>query len=84
MKSIFTILSLLVSFVGFIFSQNLVKNPSFEDGIGNQVALLVQSTNSRVEELDFGDNGQIFAGLQIDVSDCTGLGTNDIAWIYLK
>lgn len=53
-----------------------------EDKSGNQVALLIQETNGRVVELDFG-NGQRFNGLQIDVSDCTGLGSGDKAWIYL-
>jgi len=53
-----------------------------EDGLGNQVILVVQTTNGRITEVDFGE-GFTFNGLQIDVSDCTGLGTNDIAFIYM-
>ena len=55
-----------------------------ENGQGNQVALLVQETNGRMVKEDFGGKSHSFSGLQIDVSDCTGLGTNDLAWIYLE
>jgi len=55
-----------------------------EDGQGNQVVLLVQETNGRMVREDFGGRGHSFNGLQIDVSDCTGLGANDLAWIYLE
>jgi len=54
-----------------------------EDRTGNQVVLVVTETNAHVVDCDFGDKGQSFSGLQIDVSDCTGLGANDKAWIYL-
>jgi len=54
-----------------------------EDGLGNQVGLLVQETNGRTVSEDFGGGQHSFNGLQIDVSDCTGLGSGDKAWIYL-
>lgn len=54
-----------------------------EDKYGTQVFYMVQATNARVTEVNFND-GFRFDGLQVDVSDCTGLGTSDIAWIYLK
>ena len=55
-----------------------------EDANGKQVALLIQETDAKnVTELDFGEEGFRFNGLQIDVSDCTGLAANDLAWIYL-
>jgi hypothetical protein len=36
-----------------------------------------------VVEVDFHDNGFRFSeGVTIDVSDCTGIGSGDIVWIY--
>ena len=55
-----------------------------EDVAGNQVALLVTKANAQTTELDFGESGFIFDGLQIDVSDCTGIAAGDLAWIYTK
>lgn len=53
-----------------------------EDGLGHKIALLRQKNANRCETEDF--YGQSFNGLQIDVSDCTGLGSGDEAWIYLE
>lgn len=53
-----------------------------EDGLGSQVILIVQTTNGRITEVDFGE-GFTFNGLQVDVSDATGLGSGDICWIYM-
>ncbi len=55
-----------------------------EDKNGNQIALVAQTISATTTELDFGDEGIRFNGLQVDVSDCTGLGAGDLAWIYLK
>ena len=55
-----------------------------EDKNGNQIALVAQTVSATTTELDFGDEGVRFNGLQVDVSDCTGLGAGDVAWIYLK
>ena len=55
-----------------------------EDKNGNQVTLVAQAISATTTERDFGDEGIRFNGLQIDVSDCTGLGAGDLAWIYLK
>jgi len=55
-----------------------------EDKDGVQVAWLVQTGAADTVELDFGDAGFRFDGLQIDVSDCTGVASGDLAWIYLK
>ena len=55
-----------------------------EDKNGNQIALVAQTVSATTTELDFGDEGIRFNGLQVDVSDCTGLGAGDLAWIYLK
>ena len=55
-----------------------------EDKNGNQIALVAQTVSATTTELDFGDEGVRFNGLQVDVSDCTGLGVGDVAWIYLK
>ena len=54
-----------------------------EDISGNQVVWLTQTGNADTVEVDFGDCGFIFPGLVMDVSDCTGLGANDLLWIYL-
>ena len=55
-----------------------------EDKNGNQIALVAQTVSATTTEMDFGDEGVRFNGLQVDVSDCTGLGAGDVAWIYLK
>ena len=68
-----------------LFSATAGDKLYIEDKNGNQVALLVQETSAlNITELDFGDEGFLFNGLQIDVSDATGIGAGDIAWIYLK
>ena len=54
-----------------------------EDISGNQVVWLTTLGNGDLVEVDFGDAGFNFHGLKIDVSDCTGLGANDLLWIYL-
>lgn len=56
-----------------------------ENAIGTQTVKLVQETNGRIVEINFGDTGFKFTGgVTIDVSDCTGLGASDVCWIYLK
>ena len=55
-----------------------------ENKNGDQVAWLVQTGAADTVELDFGDGFKFVDGLQIDVSDCTGIGSGDLAWIYLK
>ena len=54
-----------------------------EDKNGNQVLWLTQTGAADTVEIDFGDRGFPFHGLQIDVSDCTGLGASDLVWIYV-
>lgn len=57
----------------------------FENILGIQVAWLTQTGAGDTVELDFGESGFRFEnGLQVDVSDCTGLGANDLCWIYTK
>jgi len=56
----------------------------FENKLGVQVAWLVQTGAADTVELDFGDGFKFSEGLQIDVSDCTGIGSGDLVWIYLK
>lgn len=54
-----------------------------EDKNGNQVDLIVTKVNAQETEHTWAD-GFRFDGLQIDVSDCTGLGSGDKCWIFLK
>lgn len=54
-----------------------------EDSGGNQVCWLTTEAIGDPVECDFGPHGQVFHGLQIDVSDCTGLGGTDRAWIFV-
>lgn len=57
----------------------------FERQDGTQIFNMVQTGAGDVVEVDFGVSGQLFTdGVQVDVSDCTGLGASDIVWIYLK
>lgn len=55
-----------------------------ENAAGDQVCNIVQKHAGGTTEIDFGQKGQVFQGLQIDVSDCTGLGSGDKVWIYLR
>jgi len=55
----------------------------FEDKNGNQVLWLTQTGAGDVVSVDFGVKGFRFDGLKIDVSDCTGIGSGDLVWIYL-
>ena len=55
-----------------------------EDKGGNQVVWLTTESITDPVECDFGPHGQMFNGLQMDVSDCTGLGANDLVWIFVK
>ena len=54
-----------------------------ENKLGEKVVYLVQEGASDVVEVDFGDTGFLFNSLQCDVSDCTGIGANDLMWIYI-
>ena len=55
-----------------------------ENKHGTQVAWLTQTGAADTVELDFGEGFKFTEGLQIDVSDCTGIGSSDLLWIYLK
>jgi len=52
-----------------------------------QIHLHTTTTNSRTDEVDYsrlpGNGWKHNDGFVIDVSDCTGFGANDLAWIYL-
>lgn len=55
-----------------------------EDHNGDPVFWITQTGAVDTVERDFGPDGFRFDGLQMDVSDCTGLGANDLVWIYTK
>ena len=52
-----------------------------------QIHMHTTTTNSRTDEVDFssmpGGGWKYNEGFVIDVSDCSGYGANDLAWIYL-
>jgi len=56
---------------------------SLNDKNGNKVIRLVQSGNDDVVEDSYGEKGFQFDGLKCVVADCTGLGANDLIWIYV-
>jgi len=65
-----------------LFSASVGDLLYLEDGLGNQVGLVAQQRAAGTTGEDF--YNQSFNGLQIDVSDCTGIASGDKAWIYLE